>query len=342
VSDRGAISVALATFDGARHLPEQLQSLAAQTRLPRELVACDDGSSDETVPILEEFARAAAFPVRIVRNPQRLGYARNFLAAAELCAGDLIAFCDQDDVWLETKLETCEEEARRTGAGIVAHSGAIVDEQLRPSGRLNPRARRRRVVPPERSDPWWDWWGFAMVFRRRLLEVADPAQRVESQFLLAGSPLDHDDWISFLGCALAPVAFVPDVLALHRRHSGTATETPAEIGRIEASRGFGEEWHHARYADLERMGFERARFWRLTAERLSGREHELALRAADRFDRSAAAYGQRKLLYAGDHRAARARRIGAMLVSGAYRRRASGGLSLRALAKDAYFATGRV
>lgn len=340
MSTRGGVSVALATFNGARHLPEQLHSLAAQTRLPRELVARDDGSSDETVDILEQFAREAPFPIQVVRNQHRLGYASNFLAAAELCSGDLVAFCDQDDVWLETKLETCEAAAQRTGAAIVAHSGAVTDEQLRPTGRLNPHARRQRVVAPERSDPWWDWWGFAMVFRRRLLEIADPAQRVESQFLPSRSPLDHDDWIAFLGCALAPIAFIPEALVLHRRHPGTTTETPAETGRIEASRRLSDEWHHARYRDLERMAFERAQFWRETARRLSGREHDLALRAAVRFDRFAAAYGSRETLYAGEHRrAARARRMAAMLLSGAYRRRASGGLGVGALAKDAYFTT---
>ncbi|MGZ8707323.1 MAG: glycosyltransferase [Gaiellaceae bacterium] len=337
----GGVSVALATFNGARYLPEQLRSLAAQTRFPHELVARDDGSSDETMQILEQFARDAPFPVRIVQNLRRLGYADNFLAAAALCTGDLIAFCDQDDFWLETKLEACEAEARRTGAAIVAHSGAVADERLCPTGRLVPHARRRRVVAPERSDPWWDWWGYAMVFRRRLLEVADPDQRVESQFLPSRTPLDHDDWIAFLGCALAPIAFIPEALVLHRRHPETTTQTPAQIGRIEASRGLGDEWHHARYGDLARMALERGRFWRQTALRLSGREHDLAVLAAGRFDRFAGAYGIRQTLYAGHRRTLRARTLAAMLASGAYRRRANGGVGLGALAKDAYFTARR-
>jgi glycosyltransferase involved in cell wall biosynthesis len=335
---QGSVSIALATFNGARYLPEQLRSLAEQTLLPRELVACDDGSADETIEILEQFARDASFPVQVVRNERRLGYADNFLAAAALCTGELVAFCDQDDFWLETKLEACEGEARRTGAAIVAHSGAVADEWLRPTGRRVPHARRRRVVTPGRSDPWWDWWGYAMVFERRLLEVADPGQRVESQFLPAGAPLDHDDWISFLGCALAPIAFIPEALVLHRRHPETITQTPAQTGRIEASRELDDEWHRTRYADLERMALERGRFWRRTAPPLSGREHDLALRAAERYDRSAAAYGIRQKLYASPCRPRRAGTMAAMLATGAYRRRANGGVGLGALAKDAYFA----
>ena len=53
--------------------------------LPHELVACDDGSTDGTVAVLEEFARSAPFRVRVVRNERRLGYADNFLTAAAMC-----------------------------------------------------------------------------------------------------------------------------------------------------------------------------------------------------------------------------------------------------------------
>lgn len=337
----GGVSVALATFNGARYLPEQLHSLTLQTRLPFELVASDDGSSDETVQLLEQFAREAPFTVRIVQNEQRLGYADNFLAVASMCTGELVAFCDQDDFWVETKLETCEAEAHRTGAGIVAHSGAVADENLRPTGRLVPQARRRRVVAPERCDPWWDWWGFAMVFRRRLLEVADAEQRVESQFLPGQAPLDHDDWISFLGCVLAPIAFVPEALVLHRRHQDTITETPADVSRVEASQAHGEEWHHAHYRGLERLALERAVFWRRTAPGLSGHEQELALRAAARYDRFADVYRRRQAIYAGSRRSPRVGAIAGMLARGGYRRRNRGGIGLGALAKDIYFTARR-
>ena len=56
------ISVALCTFNGERFLGEQLASIAAQTRLPAELVVTDDASSDGTVALLEGFAQTAPFP----------------------------------------------------------------------------------------------------------------------------------------------------------------------------------------------------------------------------------------------------------------------------------------
>ena len=65
------ISIAMATYNGERFIREQLNSLAAQTRLPDELVVVDDGSVDRTLEILEQFKRKAAFAVRIFRNERQ-------------------------------------------------------------------------------------------------------------------------------------------------------------------------------------------------------------------------------------------------------------------------------
>lgn len=106
------ISIAMATYNGAKYLREQLDSFAAQTRLPDELVVCDDGSSDDTLNILEEFARTAPFQVRIFRNDVNLGYGQNFGRAMGLCSGDLIFLSDQDDIWFPEKIEVVSNFAK--------------------------------------------------------------------------------------------------------------------------------------------------------------------------------------------------------------------------------------
>ena len=78
------ISVALCTYNGARFLEQQLASLEAQELRPDELVVCDDRSTDNTVQMLESFARTAPFPVRIHVNPVNLGSTRNFDRAMRL------------------------------------------------------------------------------------------------------------------------------------------------------------------------------------------------------------------------------------------------------------------
>lgn len=98
------LSVAMCTYNGADFLAEQLNSLRAQSRLPDELVVCDDGSTDATLSILENFSAQASFPVYIHRNPTTLGACKNFIKAIGLCGGDFIALSDQDDIWQPNKL----------------------------------------------------------------------------------------------------------------------------------------------------------------------------------------------------------------------------------------------
>ena len=99
------VSIALATYNGEPFLMEQLESLAQQTLLPAELVVSDDGSTDKTIEIVREFAAHAPFDVVVLEHGARLNYRLNFRRAAKHCSGDLIAFCDQDDVWVPNKLE---------------------------------------------------------------------------------------------------------------------------------------------------------------------------------------------------------------------------------------------
>ena len=116
------ISIALATFNGAKNLRSQLQSIASQTLLPAELVACDDGSTDDTIAILEDFRASAPFPVRMEKNAVNLGITENFLRAGSLCQTKYIAFCDQDDIWLDDKIARCEAAINDCAPDLILHS----------------------------------------------------------------------------------------------------------------------------------------------------------------------------------------------------------------------------
>ena len=71
-------SVALCTYNGARFLQQQLDSLALQNILPSELRICDDASTDDTVGMLENFSKNVKFKVKIFKNLTNLGYVKNF------------------------------------------------------------------------------------------------------------------------------------------------------------------------------------------------------------------------------------------------------------------------
>lgn len=112
VSDK--ISIAMATCNGGKYLREQLDSIYAQTRVPDEVVVCDDCSGDDTVRILEEYRRTRG--LRFFANETRLGVNQNFGKAIRNCTGDCIALSDQDDVWLETKVEKLHSRLREIAA----------------------------------------------------------------------------------------------------------------------------------------------------------------------------------------------------------------------------------
>jgi glycosyltransferase involved in cell wall biosynthesis len=98
------VSILLATYNGARFLPEQLLSIAAQTYPHWQLFASDDGSRDDTWALLQRYA--ATWPrVRLTAGP-RQGYAANFLSL--VCDPEIqaaaYAYCDQDDIWEADRL----------------------------------------------------------------------------------------------------------------------------------------------------------------------------------------------------------------------------------------------
>jgi len=109
------ISIALCVYNGANFLQMQLDSINRQSRLPDELVVCDDCSSDDTIEILKAFSVQAKFSVRIYQNEKNLGVVANFLKAMTLCTGELIALADQDDIWSPDKLAGAEKMLVETG-----------------------------------------------------------------------------------------------------------------------------------------------------------------------------------------------------------------------------------
>ena len=101
------VSVVMAVYNGAKYLLEQLQSLHNQTYPINEVVICDDKSTDDSVRIVRKYIKEHNLSAswKVYRNVRNMGYADNFHKAMELATGDYIFFCDQDDIWLEDKVE---------------------------------------------------------------------------------------------------------------------------------------------------------------------------------------------------------------------------------------------
>lgn len=98
------VSVVMATYNGAKYIREQLDSIVGQTIQPFEVIAQDDGSTDDTMAILTEYADKYPY-VHVFSNNGEHGINNNFFSAMRKAHGELIAISDQDDIWLKDKLE---------------------------------------------------------------------------------------------------------------------------------------------------------------------------------------------------------------------------------------------
>lgn len=97
------VSIALATYNGESFLRKQLDSLLEQTYHNFEIVITDDGSNDETINILKEYAKRDQ-RIRWQRSNRERGFINNFTEAILLCKGEIIFLCDQDDIWYGDKI----------------------------------------------------------------------------------------------------------------------------------------------------------------------------------------------------------------------------------------------
>lgn len=231
------LSVALCTCNSALYLQEQLDSLAGQTRQPDELVVYDDGSTDDTRTILKAFARNAPFPVVINWNDRNMGPTANFQQAIDLCQGELIALCDHDDVWHPAKLARCEAGFfERPEPGLVYCDGNMVDGALVSMGYRLSKALgyTRREWREVRRDQLFDLLlrrpriaGVTLLFSGRFKEFISP---IPSEWF-------HDEWISTLVSALAPVRYIDEPLLEYRRHGGNVFGTLVS-GAVDEKRTF--------------------------------------------------------------------------------------------------------
>ncbi len=98
-------SVALCTYNGEKYIKEQIDSILNQTYKVDEIVVCDDGSTDNTISILEEYQLMYPSIFKIYINPINLKSTKNFQKALRLCVNDIIFLSDQDDIWLPNKVE---------------------------------------------------------------------------------------------------------------------------------------------------------------------------------------------------------------------------------------------
>lgn len=122
------LSVALCTYNGEKYIQEQLDSILNQTKKIDEIIICDDISTDNTESIIKEYQNQHPY-ITFIKNPSQLGVVKNFEKAIENCSGDIIFLSDQDDRWIETKVEKIVTAFENNPQTLCfATNGFIMDE----------------------------------------------------------------------------------------------------------------------------------------------------------------------------------------------------------------------
>ena len=134
--DKKTIAVLLATYNGERFLREQIESLYAQTIKDWTIYVHDDGSTDRTKAILDEYAEKKDNFV-VLDYPSQKGASNNFFSLLKRVDASYFFFADQDDVWMSNKMEKCLgrmlqiEKSTISKPVLVCCDACVTDEKLK-------------------------------------------------------------------------------------------------------------------------------------------------------------------------------------------------------------------
>lgn len=209
-------SVCVATYNGEKHIEQQLRSILEQLASDDEVIVSDDGSTDNTLKIVESIGDQR---IR-VRHSQAHYFKDNFIEAMREARGEIIFLSDQDDVWIEGKYERCIEELQTVD--LVCTNSKMTDSEL-------------NIIEPNffsiyHSGPGViknamnnTYYGSCMAFRRSLLDKALPMPETKE--------IGHDIWLGLVAEMTGKVKFIETPYLLYRRHEGTKTTTTGLLNR---------------------------------------------------------------------------------------------------------------
>ena len=209
------VSVVLCTYNGAKFLREQLDSILAQTYPIYEIIAQDDGSTDETISILKEYQQRFDRLLISHNKEKTMGISGNFFSAMRLATGEYIAISDQDDIWapdkITTQLQTLGEGWLSTGISMTFSAGDTNLQSMLNAHCPLPNYHLIRLL--FRGFP-----GHTILMRRSFLEMLPSDHEIYHVSM-------YDIDLALAAAAFDKLVYVDKVLVLHRSHTASATYT---------------------------------------------------------------------------------------------------------------------
>lgn len=233
------ISVALATYNGEKYIKEQLESIIDQTVMVDEIVISDDGSKDNTIPIIRSIqSENPAIHFVLLTDNTKHGAMGNFEHSLVNCTGNYIFLADQDDVWHANKAEeVIKIFLENPDADLVCHDAELIDKNgdkipgefnRRINGKtlnidLKDYKRLAREVFLEKSVSWTLTNGMVMCVTKRLIDQAIPFP--DTKFF-------HDAWLAFLALKNNTCYYLNEVLTMYRLHGDNTGGNNAYTGTV--------------------------------------------------------------------------------------------------------------
>lgn len=216
------ISVALCVYNGERFLEEQLSSIKNQTLAVNEIVVCDDCSSDRTDEIITAFSKDVTFAVRYYRNETQLGSTKNFEKCMQLCKGDIIFLCDQDDTWIAEKVakqvayldEHPEKMAVFSDGNLMDANSTLLTGSIWEAVSFDQTAQQQ----------WLTGSAYKLLYRGYVVTGATLAMKASCLTRVMPFPdgmkeMIHDSWIALVLAMTNQIGFINEPLICYRRHA---------------------------------------------------------------------------------------------------------------------------
>jgi glycosyltransferase involved in cell wall biosynthesis len=205
------VSIALCTYNGAEFLPGQLDTLVNQTYKAIEIVIVDDCSTDETFTVLKNYAQK--YPqIKLSQNEINLGFTANFEKAVTLCNGELIALCDQDDLWDLQKIEL-QVGAIKDNVFIYHDSEFIHEDGSGMDKKMSDIMNLYRGGEPETFLFFNCVSGHSILMKKELLADALPLKK----------EYFHDWWLAYVATNIGKIDYIPHCLVKYRQHDKSDT-----------------------------------------------------------------------------------------------------------------------
>ena len=226
--DAQQVDVLLSTFNGEKHLREQINSVLSQTHRNLNVIVRDDGSSDETILVLKE-EQSKDSRIQIINDDLgNLGPARSFMTLLRYSTSPFVMFCDQDDVWRNNKIElsiaaVCGKS--QTAPCLVHSDLEVVSENLSLISdsflsRHNLSCHNTFADLLVQNNVTW----CTVLFNAQLREVA---LQYRPSFMVM-----HDWWLALLASLYGHVVFIDEPLIKYRQHGGNAVGSRRLVGKI--------------------------------------------------------------------------------------------------------------